>query len=115
MLDCILEASADDRREMKESKCVAATVLPTLGVDRLALYVVVNGVHEISIFGAQPPGIQMVQSRLESGPRARRTLQTEWGLSLDLTSIKDTGPNDLRSQYGNLRACRYSLFSSDSK
>lgn len=55
MLDCILEASADDRREMKESKCVAATVLPTLGVDRLALYVVVNGVHEFQFSGLSPP------------------------------------------------------------
>jgi len=57
-------------------------------VDRLAIQVVVDGAHDIFISGSEPPGIKMVQSRLESGPRARRTLQSEWGLSLHLTSTK---------------------------
>jgi 7,8-dihydropterin-6-yl-methyl-4-(beta-D-ribofuranosyl)aminobenzene 5'-phosphate synthase len=57
-------------------------------VDKLVVQVVVDGAHDVFISGAEPPGIKVTQSRLESGPRARRTLQTEWGLSLHLTSTK---------------------------
>ncbi len=57
-------------------------------MDRLAIQVVVDGAHDIFISGAEPPGIKMVQSRLGSRLRARRTLQSEWGLSLHLTSTK---------------------------
>lgn len=63
-------------------------------VDKVVIQVVVDGAHDVFISGAEPPGIKMTQARLESGPRARRTLQTEWGLSLHITSTKDSGTKD---------------------
>ena len=44
------------------------------------------------------------------GHRRRRAGAAKW---LVVAHVNPAGPTDLRSQYGNLRACRRSLFSSD--
>lgn len=57
-------------------------------VDRLVLRVVVDGAHDIFIPEQKVPGVGVAQARLQQGPKFRRTLQSEWGLSLHLTSQK---------------------------
>ena len=57
-------------------------------VDRLAIQVVVDGAHDIFISGAQVPGVTVERSRLQPGARSKRTLQSEWGLSLHIESQK---------------------------
>lgn len=57
-------------------------------VDRLVIQVVVDGAHDIFISGEQVPGIKVERVRTQGGPLARRTLQSEWGLALHLTSQK---------------------------
>jgi len=55
-------------------------------VDSLTIQVVTDGAHDIFISGAQVPGIRIARVRGFTGPRQNRTLRSEWGLSLHLTS-----------------------------
>jgi 7,8-dihydropterin-6-yl-methyl-4-(beta-D-ribofuranosyl)aminobenzene 5'-phosphate synthase len=55
-------------------------------IDRLSIEVVVDGAHDIFISGAQVPGVKIERTRAQSGPLHARTLLSEWGLALHLTS-----------------------------
>src|SRR5260370_1367915 len=57
-------------------------------VDKLVIRVVVDGAHDIFIPEQKVPDIAVAQSRMQGGEKFRRTLQSEWGLSLHLTSQK---------------------------
>ena len=57
-------------------------------VDKLVIQVVVDGAHDIFIPPQKIPGVAFTQARLQPGANFRRTLQSEWGLSLHLTSQK---------------------------
>src|ERR1700755_593005 len=57
-------------------------------VDKLVIRVVVDGAHDIFIPEQKLPDITVAQARLQGGGKYRRTLQSEWGLSLHLTSEK---------------------------
>ena len=69
----------------------AGAVVPRIEapvVDKLVIQVVVDGAHDIFIAEQKVPGVAIAQTRLQQGANFRRTLQTEWGLSLHLTSQK---------------------------
>lgn len=55
-------------------------------MDRLTIQVVLDGNHDVFISDAQVPGIAI--KRVGSNAIRRRTLQSEWGLSLYLQSFK---------------------------
>lgn len=55
-------------------------------VDSLTIQVVTDGQHDVFISGAQVPGVRVTRTRGFSGPRQDRSLRSEWGLSLHLTS-----------------------------
>src|SRR5262245_43639375 len=57
-------------------------------VDKLVIRVLVDGQHDIFIPEQKVPEIAIAQARLQSGNKFRRTLLSEWGLSLHLTSDK---------------------------
>src|SRR5260370_25098544 len=55
-------------------------------VDKLVIRVLVDGQHDIFIPEQKVPEIAIVQTRLQGGPKFKRTLLSEWGLALHLTS-----------------------------
>jgi 7,8-dihydropterin-6-yl-methyl-4-(beta-D-ribofuranosyl)aminobenzene 5'-phosphate synthase len=55
-------------------------------VDSLSIQVVADGNHDIFISGAQVPGVRVERVRGFRGAQERRTLRSEHGLSLHLTS-----------------------------
>ena len=57
-------------------------------VDNLSIQVVADGNHDIFISGAQVPGVRVERVRGFRGAQERRTLRSEHGLSLHLTSRK---------------------------
>jgi 7,8-dihydropterin-6-yl-methyl-4-(beta-D-ribofuranosyl)aminobenzene 5'-phosphate synthase len=57
-------------------------------VDKLVIRVLVDGQHDIFIAEQKVPEITITQSRLQGGNKFRRTLLSEWGLSLHLSSDK---------------------------
>src|SRR5260370_38412073 len=72
-------------------RTAAGEVVPRIDaplVDKLAIRVVVDGAHDIFIPEQKVPDIAVAQSRMQGGEKFRRTLQSEWGLSLHLTSQK---------------------------
>jgi 7,8-dihydropterin-6-yl-methyl-4-(beta-D-ribofuranosyl)aminobenzene 5'-phosphate synthase len=72
-------------------RTAAGEVVPRIEpplVDKLEIRVVVDGAHDIFIPEQKVPDIAVAQARLQSGAKFRRTLQSEWGLSLHLTSQK---------------------------
>ena len=69
-------------------------------VDSLTIQVVTDGAHDIFISGAQVPGIRIARVRGFNGPRQNRTLRSEWGLSLYLTSQKGAETKRFLLDYG---------------
>jgi len=72
-------------------RTAAGEVVPRIEaplVDKLVIRVVVDGAHDIFIPEQKLPDIAVAQARLQGGGKYRRTLQSEWGLSLHLTSEK---------------------------
>jgi 7,8-dihydropterin-6-yl-methyl-4-(beta-D-ribofuranosyl)aminobenzene 5'-phosphate synthase len=72
-------------------RTAAGEVVPRIEaplVDKLVIRVVVDGAHDIFIPEQKVPDIAVAQARMQSGEKFRRTLQSEWGLSLHLTSQK---------------------------
>ena len=57
-------------------------------VDKLVIRVLVDGQHDIFIPEQKVPEIAIIQTRLQGGPKFKRTLLSEWGLALHLTSEK---------------------------
>jgi 7,8-dihydropterin-6-yl-methyl-4-(beta-D-ribofuranosyl)aminobenzene 5'-phosphate synthase len=55
-------------------------------VDSLAVQVVTDGSHDVFLPGAQVPGVRVERVRGFFGPQVNRSLHSEWGLSLHLTS-----------------------------
>src|SRR5215470_9825064 len=55
-------------------------------VDKLVIRVVVDGAHDIFIPDQKIPGLGVQPTRLQSGGKFSRTLQSEWGLALHLIS-----------------------------
>lgn len=62
-------------------------IVPPL-VDKLVIRVLVDGQHDIFIPEQKVPEIAIAQSRLQLGAKFKRTLLSEWGLALHLTSEK---------------------------
>ena len=60
--------------------------IPVPELDSLTIRVVTDGQHNIFISGAQVPGIRVARTRGFSGAQQNRSLRSEWGLSLHLTS-----------------------------
>jgi 7,8-dihydropterin-6-yl-methyl-4-(beta-D-ribofuranosyl)aminobenzene 5'-phosphate synthase len=72
-------------------RTAAGDVVPRIEaplVDKLVIRVVVDGAHDIFIPEQKVPDIAVAQARMQGGEKFRRTLQSEWGLSLHLTSQK---------------------------
>ena len=72
-------------------RTAAGAVVPRIEapvVDKLVIQVIVDGAHDIFIPAQTVPGLGIVQNRLQGGAGYRGTLQSEWGLSLHLTSQK---------------------------
>ncbi|MDO9708678.1 MBL fold metallo-hydrolase [Paracraurococcus lichenis] len=69
-------------------------------VDSLSIQVVTDGNHDIFISGAQVPGIRIERVRGFNGPKERRVLRSEWGLSLWLTSAKGGEEKRILLDYG---------------
>src|SRR5712672_87986 len=66
-------------------RTAAGEVVPRIEaplVDKLVIRVVVDGAHDIFIPEQKLPDIAVAQARLQGGGKYRRTLQSEWGLSL---------------------------------
>ena len=57
-------------------------------IDKLVIRVIVDGAHDVFIPEQKVPDVGVAQTRLQRGEKFRRTLQSEWGLSLYLTSQK---------------------------
>ena len=57
-------------------------------VDKLVIRVIVDGAHDIFIPEQKVAGLGVQPTRLQSGGKYRRTLQSEWGLALHLISDK---------------------------
>jgi 7,8-dihydropterin-6-yl-methyl-4-(beta-D-ribofuranosyl)aminobenzene 5'-phosphate synthase len=57
-------------------------------VDKLDVRVIVDGAHDVFIPEQKAGDVTVAQTRLQRGANYRRTLQSEWGLSLHLTSRK---------------------------
>jgi 7,8-dihydropterin-6-yl-methyl-4-(beta-D-ribofuranosyl)aminobenzene 5'-phosphate synthase len=55
-------------------------------VESLSIQVVTDGNHDIFISGAQAPGVRVERTRGFYGAQQNRSLRSEWGLSLYLTS-----------------------------
>ncbi len=97
--------SALGRRRFLQASALAAPALACTGmvrdaygaetprieapvVDSLSIQVVTDGNHDVFISGAQVPGVRVERARGFRGAQQRRTLRSEWGLSLYLTSQK---------------------------
>jgi 7,8-dihydropterin-6-yl-methyl-4-(beta-D-ribofuranosyl)aminobenzene 5'-phosphate synthase len=97
--------SALDRRRFLQVSALAAPALARTGmardahgaetprieapvVDSLSIQIVTDGNHDVFISGAQVPGVRVERARGFRGAQLRRTLRSEWGLSLYLTSQK---------------------------
>jgi 7,8-dihydropterin-6-yl-methyl-4-(beta-D-ribofuranosyl)aminobenzene 5'-phosphate synthase len=57
-------------------------------VDKLVIRVIVDGAHDIFIPEQKIPDVAVQQSRIQTGGKFRRALQSEWGLALHLISQK---------------------------
>ena len=93
------------RRRLLQASALAAPALACTGVvrdadgaetpridapvvDGLSIQVVTDGNHDVFITGAQVPGVRVERVRGFRGAQERRTLRSEHGLSLYLTSRK---------------------------
>ena len=74
--------------------------IPVPEVDSLVIRVVTDGQHNIFISGAQVPGIRVARVRGFSGGQQNRTLRSEWGLSLHLTSSQGDVTKRLLLDFG---------------
>src|SRR3712207_1733956 len=79
MLTCTRQAQAQGQ---------SAARIDAPVVDSLSIQVVTDGNHDIFISGAQVPGVKVERVRGFRGAQERRTLRSEHGLSLYLTSRK---------------------------
>jgi 7,8-dihydropterin-6-yl-methyl-4-(beta-D-ribofuranosyl)aminobenzene 5'-phosphate synthase len=68
-------------------------------VDRLTIQVVLDSNHDVFISGAQSPGVGVKRVRLPAAFNGR-TLESEWGLSLYLTSTKGTETRRILLDFG---------------
>jgi 7,8-dihydropterin-6-yl-methyl-4-(beta-D-ribofuranosyl)aminobenzene 5'-phosphate synthase len=57
-------------------------------VDKLVIRVLVDGQHDVFIPEQKVPDVAIAQTRLQRGDSFRRSLRSEWGLSLHLASDK---------------------------
>jgi len=69
-------------------------------VDSLQIQVVTDGAHDIFISGAQADGVKIERVRGFRGAQQDRTLRSEWGLSLHLTSTKGTETKRILLDFG---------------
>jgi 7,8-dihydropterin-6-yl-methyl-4-(beta-D-ribofuranosyl)aminobenzene 5'-phosphate synthase len=75
------------------ARTAACEVVPRIEapvVDKLVIRVIVDGAHDIFIPEQKVRDIAVAQARLQGGGKYRRTLQSEWGLALHLTTEKAT-------------------------
>ena len=71
---------------MRDARGVDTPRIEAPVVDSLVIQVVTDGNHDAFISGAQVPGVRVERVRFFRGAQERRTLRSEWGLSLHLTS-----------------------------
>lgn len=57
-------------------------------IDKLVIRVLVDGQHDVFIPEQKVPDVVVAQTRLQRGNNFRRSLRSEWGLSLHLASDK---------------------------
>jgi 7,8-dihydropterin-6-yl-methyl-4-(beta-D-ribofuranosyl)aminobenzene 5'-phosphate synthase len=69
-------------------------------VDKLVIRVLVDGQHDIFIPEQKVPDVAVAQSRLQFGDKFRRTLLSEWGLSLHLASEKGAETRRILLDFG---------------
>src|SRR5262245_20420447 len=69
-------------------------------VDKLVIRVLVDGQHDIFIPEQKVPDVGVTQSRLQFGDKFRRTLRSEWGLSLHLASEKGAETKRILLDFG---------------
>ena len=105
-----------DRREFLQSVSATGSLLVCYGVldrsadaapvritppvvDNLTIQVVLDTNHDIFISGAQAPGVGVKRIRSPAAFNGR-TLESQWGLSLHLTSTKGTDTKRILLDFG---------------